>query len=351
MDNAVRPLLTLAIPTYNRASCLDECLAHICPQVDGIGKDVEILVSDNNSPDETGGVVDKYISAGAAIRYVKNEENMGPDRNFLQCFRMAQGKYLLILGDDDILLEGSVKKILGVLEKDDYGVVHLASYGFAGDYRREMPLARFGGHEVYDDVKKFTAKAHYFLTFTSSNVVNRLLVDESIGLDGFCGTNLVQLGWTFSAMLRAKKNAVVKEYLLAARLYNSGGYGICEIFGRNLNRIARTFMDGGADEKCFDIINKKLLSGFFPANIARARMGVISARNDCPKTLYPLYRGYLRFWLFTVPAMVLPRRAAWFLYSLAMRSRTYARLIKSFFAGLSGRKPFPGGKPGGGRRL
>lgn len=338
MDEAARPLLTLAIPTYNRASYLDSCLAHVCGQVEGVGKAVEILVSDNNSPDDTGEVVGKYILAGAAIRYVKNEENIGPDRNFLQCFRMAAGRYVLIFGDDDILLDGSIKKILDVLEKDDYGIVHLASYGYEEDYRLEMPRARFRGYEVYGDVKKFTGKAHYFLTFTSANVVNKLFVDESIALERFCGTNLVQLGWTLSAMFNAKKNVIVKEYLVAAQLYNSGGYGLCEIFGKNLNKIARTFIDGGADEKCFIIINKKLLSRFFPANIARSRMGVISTGDDCRKVLYPLFRGYLAFWLFTVPAMALPARAAYFLYSLAMRSRKYARQIKSFFAGLSSEK-------------
>ncbi len=338
MNGAMRPLLTLAIPTYNRAAYLDRCLAGICGQAEGLEGAVEILVSDNNSQDRTGEIVAKYVSGGHAIRYVRNVENIGPDRNFLQCFRTAMGKYLLVFGDDDILLEGALKKILGVLEKDDYGVVHLASYGFVKDHLREMPQARFSGYEVYNEVEKFTEKSHYFLTFTSSNVVNRLCVDESIDLERFCGTNLVQLGWTFSAMLNAKRNAVIKEYMVAAQLYNSGGYELCRIFGRNLNGIAAFFMDRGADAECFRTINRKLLSRFFPANIARARMGVIGAGNDCRKVLYPLYRNYPQFWIFTVPAMLLPARVSYLMFSAARGLRGASRLVRSFFAGIRTRK-------------
>ena len=148
-------LLTVAIPTYNRASDLDLCLSQITGQLKGHEGEMELLVSDNCSTDTTGEVVRKYLSLGYPVTYLKNSENIGPDRNFLQCFRKAQGKYLLIMGDDDVLLDGALDELLPILRGGDYGIVFLNSYGFTGDFVRERPPGRASGHAVYTDTASF----------------------------------------------------------------------------------------------------------------------------------------------------------------------------------------------------
>ena len=45
--------LTIAIPTYNRAAILKKCLSSIFSQINGLEKHINILVSDNNSDDNT----------------------------------------------------------------------------------------------------------------------------------------------------------------------------------------------------------------------------------------------------------------------------------------------------------
>ena len=46
----MNPILTIAIPTYNRKKYLKECLDHVIPQV---GEDIELIVCDNASEDGT----------------------------------------------------------------------------------------------------------------------------------------------------------------------------------------------------------------------------------------------------------------------------------------------------------
>lgn len=316
-------LLTIAIPTYNRASFLDLCLSHICEQLGKGATRVELLVSDNDSTDSTSDVVGKYINSGYTINYIKNKENIGPDRNCLQCFNLANGKYVLILGDDDILLDGSLTNILDIIGKDDYGVVHLRSYGFIEDFKKERPAGHFEGHIIYTDIKEFLHKASYFLTFVSTNVVNKSLVSSRLELNRFLDSNLVQLGWTFSALFNSKKNVYVKEFMVAAKLYNSGGYKLCQVFGVNSKKVFDMFAnEEGVDREFFKIINKKMLLKFFPANIIRSRMNMTNVKDENPyNILFPLYKKYLYFWVFTVPAIMLPKKVAFFIYSIVDRLR------------------------------
>ena len=69
--NGYKKLLSIAIPTYNRAHYLDLCLSQICKQLPGNEQDIELIVSDNASPDNTEEVVKKYIDRGIDLKYIK----------------------------------------------------------------------------------------------------------------------------------------------------------------------------------------------------------------------------------------------------------------------------------------
>ncbi len=85
-------LLSICIPTYNRATLLDQCLRSIVEQTHE-SLDYEIIVSDNNSNDTTEEVVRKYASI-TNLRYFKNEENIGAVRNILNLVgKYARGDY------------------------------------------------------------------------------------------------------------------------------------------------------------------------------------------------------------------------------------------------------------------
>lgn len=105
-------LLSIVIPTYNRASTLKRALEAIANQYD---KRIEVLVCDDASHDNTREVV-KEIQNKVPIRYIRNEENLGFDRNFIQCYQKANGKFVLIMGDDDFLIQGGIAYILNYLE-------------------------------------------------------------------------------------------------------------------------------------------------------------------------------------------------------------------------------------------
>lgn len=76
---------------------------------------VELLVIDNASTDGTQG----YLAEQSAPFLVKhrNAENIGADRNFIECVRRAQGRYVWLFGDDELFLPGSLARICDELRK------------------------------------------------------------------------------------------------------------------------------------------------------------------------------------------------------------------------------------------
>lgn len=306
-------LLTVAIPTYNRASYLEQCLQHLFSQASGYGGRVEVIVSDNCSTDGTGEVVRRCREEGRDFRYVRNDENIGVDRNFAQCFTLARGKYVLLFGDDDLLLDGAMDRIMAMLTGHDYGVLYLNSYGFNDDYRRERPAEKRRGTVVFRTPQAFVERTNFWLTFASGNIVNKSLVPAEMDPCQFVGTNLVQLNWVFSALFTARENAVIEEYLVAYKMSNTGGYKLCQVFGEHMNAIFDVFVGRGYDREPFNLINRKLVLSFFPNLILITRRqggGFNFEAEDYYSALSKVFSGYAGFWLVTMPAIALPLRVA-----------------------------------------
>ena len=91
------PLVSICIPTYNRAErYLRECIQ---TAVDQTYPNIEIIVSDNCSTDNTQEIVESF--GEKRIQYVRHAENIGPINNFNYCLQAAKGDFFLLLHDDD----------------------------------------------------------------------------------------------------------------------------------------------------------------------------------------------------------------------------------------------------------
>jgi glycosyltransferase involved in cell wall biosynthesis len=97
MNSQVLPLISIGIPTYNRAEgFLKEALECALSQT---YQNIEIIVADNCSPDNTREVVQGYDDP--RIRYFHHEPGITPNDNFNFCLQQAAGAYFLMLHDDD----------------------------------------------------------------------------------------------------------------------------------------------------------------------------------------------------------------------------------------------------------
>lgn len=116
--------LTFGIPTYNGSKYISNTLSSIVSQLNPItAKSIEIVIVDNNSTDDTGKIVNSF-SSQLNIRYIKNEQNIGFDKNVLKVISHSLGDFIWLLADDDSLEEGALAYVLTVIERnEDLGLV------------------------------------------------------------------------------------------------------------------------------------------------------------------------------------------------------------------------------------
>ena len=302
-------ILTIAIPTFNRATFLNNTLQQINKEM-AIYKisGVEIVVSDNASHDQTKQIVASAISSGLNIRYILNSKNIGSDANIAQCFNEARGKYVIILGDDDLFVDGSLKWLISKISSKEYGVICMRSYGFEKDFRKEYP-GRSGRDKEYFDAGEYLNAIGPSLTLISACAVNKDIL-PNLDAKEFCGGNLVQVHLVLRAMLACNCNLYSSKYHVACKRNNSGGYNFIEVFVKQLGNILDSYTLVGLSEYSVSKFNRKLIFSYLPFYILRQRLTGSLNQQENAKILKIRYGKsiLLSFWL--MPTVRMPRYLA-----------------------------------------
>ncbi len=116
--NGEKKLLTIAIPTYNRAELLDNQLAWLARAIKGFESECEIFVSDNCSTDNTQDIIKKWQTQLGNVTFKSHlhSRNIGLIPNIFHCLKSAQTKYVWAIGDDDAIEDGAVAYIIDKLK-------------------------------------------------------------------------------------------------------------------------------------------------------------------------------------------------------------------------------------------
>src|SRR6185369_9922770 len=168
------PLLTIAIPTYNRVKLLEETLLSVIPQVTS---QVEVLVCSNASQDGTDELMGGYCSRYPFIRYLKSEVNRGIDANIHKCTEEAAGEFVHLLSDDDLLLPGTVADLFVKIEtypEADFFFLNIRSFHAPLSEASMLPPNFTAVDDiVYTDKNAFFEYIWVFSTLMSSFVLRR----------------------------------------------------------------------------------------------------------------------------------------------------------------------------------
>lgn len=109
------PLVSIGIPVRNGQRYLGAALDSLLTQT---LSDLEIVVCDNNSSDDTQAICLEYQARDPRVRYFRNECDLGPAGNHNRCFAHSRGKYFKWHAHDDLCAPTFLEKCVAVLERD-----------------------------------------------------------------------------------------------------------------------------------------------------------------------------------------------------------------------------------------
>lgn len=109
-------LLSICVPTYNRAAHLRNCLNSLIQSGVAAHSEVQICISDNCSTDDTKQVIDD-VSGRISLKYQKNAANIGLARNLLEVVQMAEGEFVWMIGDDDLVMPQAGEMIINLIRQ------------------------------------------------------------------------------------------------------------------------------------------------------------------------------------------------------------------------------------------
>ncbi|MGE3619308.1 MAG: glycosyltransferase family 2 protein [Acidimicrobiia bacterium] len=115
-----RPLVSLGLPTYNGARYLAATLDSLLAQD---LEDLELVISDNGSTDETPDICRAAAERDARVRYHRVEQNQGAGWNYNRVLELARGPYFKWAADDDVCLPDFLRRCVELLDADGAAIL------------------------------------------------------------------------------------------------------------------------------------------------------------------------------------------------------------------------------------
>ncbi|NOQ29837.1 MAG: glycosyltransferase [Helicobacteraceae bacterium] len=165
-------LLSICIPTFNRAGYLDKNLKFLSEQKD-IDK-VQIVVADNCSTDNTFDIVNKY-NCSLNLKYFKHSKNVGIYSNLDSLAGISDATYIWILGDDDIIAENSIPKVLKIIKDKDINLCYVNQKMYESNIpKTNIPKTiKINQDKIYKDGRDLFVDVSMTLQFISAIIIKK----------------------------------------------------------------------------------------------------------------------------------------------------------------------------------
>jgi glycosyltransferase involved in cell wall biosynthesis len=216
---SMRPILTIAIPTYNRASILENALNNLLPQLVEFSDKIELIISDNASLDNTQSVISEIKIKYPSINIVMflQSTNTGYFGNFKKCKELASGFYIWLLSDNEHLSAGVVKVLMNSIQSSSifFGAIYLAEITKSKQNKLKQNIEGFNVFET--DFKSLIENETAWLLTSISSVV--FLNDKS--KDDYTNTELPEN--LFLGFLYLCNSLIINSKILVihGKIYNS----------------------------------------------------------------------------------------------------------------------------------
>ena len=249
-----KTLLSICIPTYNRAEYLKKSIDSIVNQDEFINKQVEIVITDNASTDNTENIVTDYANRYENIIYYRNEKNIGND-NFPFVLSKGNGILRRLCNDTLCFKQGALKYMCEIVKK----------------YEATKPFICWLGRGANDiknlDFKEGIKEASYWMTSIACfsiwhNECNGIQTDTY-------GTEMLlwQVRKTMELCYEKDNMLLINKVLTFNQIvYNKDiSYGLYHVFYENYFTLLNPYFEKNKlTEEDKEYLEKDLLLNFFP---------------------------------------------------------------------------------------
>jgi len=121
MNEAPKPLVSVIIPTYNRARMVCNCIDSVLAQQ---AVSFEVIIVDDCSPDDTEAQIKERFGENPCVKYIRNAKNSFQAVSRNNGAKISKGEYLLFLDDDNLLKPAMLFELLECFKRHpDAGLV------------------------------------------------------------------------------------------------------------------------------------------------------------------------------------------------------------------------------------
>jgi len=280
------PLLSICIPTYNRAEHLKETILSIVNQKRFVEtNDVEIVISDNNSNDETPKIISDFVKIyGEKIRYYKNQSTTLAEINFEMVLSYGKGIYLKLNNDTLKHIDGSLDKMIEVINENKTSRNIL--YFLNG-------VSKTGGKICYG-FDSFIKNVSFYVTWIAIFGIWREDLTKVKDFSRYANLQLSQTDVMFRIM-DYKENVFINNDILFISIHpnTKGGYDLLTVFLDNyFFLLTEQLNKGKLTNETFIKEKRKLLFHFIRPMLAYIKIYPKRYYFECKKKYERIFNHY-----------------------------------------------------------
>lgn len=213
MTNQIQ--LSICIATHNRSSFLKEAISSFVPQ---LSDEIELIVVDGASTDDTKLVVENFSRINNTIKYVYLNQKGGIDKDYDIALQNASGNFCWLFSDDDICKPGILDILLSLIKKDRFSLILINAelYNFNLDKKFKNTALNFESDRIYNidnqSQVNFFEDCTDYLSFIGCVVIDRKLW-LSRNREKYYGTEFIHVGVIFQDFLPKSVYIIAHPYI------------------------------------------------------------------------------------------------------------------------------------------